>query len=276
MGVDVLVCGATDDEHAAVRRLFDEHDRVFSRFRAESELNRVNRDPSEVVVVLSPLFAGVLRTALGAAAATDGLVDPTLGAAIVAAGYDRDFSLLADDERPSGPAVPGRWRALKLSARLLSRPPGIALDLNGVVKALAVDAALGLISGDALVVAGGDVATRGGAVIGLPDGGSLRLLAGGIATSGTTKRRWRRGGEVQHHLIDPRTGRPAASRWDEVTVAAGSCVAADVAAKAAFLLSKDGPDWLDAHGLPGRFVGDGEVVPNRAWSEALLEYERAA
>ncbi len=112
--------------------------------------------------------------------------------------------------------------------------------------------------------------------VGLPGGGSLRLLAGGIATSGTTKRRWRRGGESQHHLIDPRTGRPAASRWDEVTVAAGSCVAADVAAKAAFLLSKDGPDWLDERGLPGRFVVGGEVVPNHAWSEALLEHERAA
>jgi thiamine biosynthesis lipoprotein len=270
MGVDVLVCGASDDEHASVRRLFDEYDRVFSRFRAESELNRVNRDPSEVVV-LSPLFAGALRTALGAAAATDGLVDPTLGIAIEAAGYDRDFFLLADDERPVGPGVPGRWRALRLSARLLSRPPGTALDLNGVVKALAVDAALGLVAGNALVAAGGDVATRGGSVIGLPGEGSVRLLAGGIATSGTSKRRWRRGGEVQHHLIDPRTGRPAVSAWDEVTVAAGSCVAADVAAKAAFLLSEDGPDWLDERGLPGRFLSEDEIVPNRAWSKALLE-----
>ena len=275
MGVDVLVCGATDEEHAAVRRLFDEHDRVFSRFRPESELNRVNRDPSEVVV-LSPLFASALRSALGAAAATDGLVDPTLGRAIEAAGYDRDFALLVDDERPPGAPVRGRWRTLRLSSRLLSRPPGTALDLNGVVKARAVDAVLGLIAGDALVAAGGDVATRGGAVVRLPGEGSLRLLAGGVATSGTTKRRWRRDGEVQHHLIDPRTGRPAASRWDEVTVAAGSCVAADVAVKAAFLLSKDGPDWLDERGLPGRFLSGGEVVPNRAWTEALLEHEQAA
>lgn len=275
MGVDVLVCGATDEEHAAIRRLFDERDRVFSRFRPESELSRLNRDPSEVVV-LSPLFAGALRSALGAAAATDGLVDPTLGLAVEAAGYDRDFALLTEDDRPPGPPVRGRWRTLRLSARLLSRPPGTGLDLNGVVKALAVDAALGLIAGNALVAAGGDVATRGGAVVGLPGEGSLRLLAGGIATSGTTKRRWRRGGELQHHLIDPRTGRPAASRWDEVTVAAGSCVSADVAAKAAFLLSKDGPDWLDERGLPGRFLSGDAVVPNAAWSEALLEHEQAA
>ncbi|HUK95500.1 MAG TPA: FAD:protein FMN transferase [Gaiellaceae bacterium] len=275
MGVDVLVCGATDDEHAAIHRLFDERDRVFSRFRPESELSRVNRDSSEVLVV-SRLFADALRTALRAAAATDGLVDPTLGAAIEAAGYDRDFSLLSDDERPLGPAVPGRRWTVRLSGRLLSRPPGTALDLNGVVKALAVDAALELIDGDGLVAAGGDVAARGGALVGLPGGGALRLLAGGMATSGTTKRRWLRGGTLQHHLIDTHSGRPAVSCWDEVTVAAGSCVGADVAAKAAFLLSENGPDWLDERGLPGRFLARGEVTVNRAWRELLHEHERAA
>jgi FAD:protein FMN transferase len=275
MGVDVLVCGATDDERAAVHRLFDEWDRVFSRFRPESELSRVNRDPFEVLVV-SRLFTDVLRTALGAAAATDGLVDPTLGAAIEAAGYDRDFSLLGDDGRPPAPGVPGRWSSVRLSGRLLSRPPGTALDLNGVVKALAVDAALALIAGDGLVAAGGDAATRGGAVVALPGGGALRLLAGGIATSGTTKRRWLRGGKVQHHLLDPRSGRPGVSRWDEVTVAAGSCVAADVAAKAAFLLSEDGPGWLDDRGLPGRFLTGGEATLNHAWREIVDGDERAA
>src|SRR5207237_546617 len=107
----------------------------------ESELSRLNRDASEVVVI-SRLFAHAVRTALSAAAATDGLVDPTLGAAVEAAGYDRDFSMLGDDERPPGSPTPGKWRSLRLSGRLLSRPPGTALDLNGVVKSLAVDAAL--------------------------------------------------------------------------------------------------------------------------------------
>ena len=110
---------------------------------------------------------------------------------------------------------------------------------------------------------------RGPAVVGLPGGGSLVLDAGGLATSGTTKRRWVRGGTVQHHLLDPRTGRPAASRWDEVTVAAGSCVAADVAAKAAFLLSGEGPDWLDERGLPGRFLARGEETVNRSWAAQM-------
>jgi FAD:protein FMN transferase len=268
MGVEVAVCGASDGELAAIRRLFEDWEHVFSRFRPESELSRLNRDPARVVV-LSRLFAYALRTALSAAEATDGFVDPTLGAAVEAAGYDKDFSELGDDERPPGPPSRGTWRSLRLSGRLLSRPPGTALDLNGVVKSLAVDAALELISGDGLVSAGGDVAVRGGAVVGLPVDGSLQLMAGGIATSGSTKRRWRRGGAVQHHLIDPRTGRPAESRWDEVTVAAGSCLAADVAAKAAFVLSDDGPAWLDERGLAGRFR-EGEVfLENRSWNESL-------
>jgi thiamine biosynthesis lipoprotein len=270
MGVEVVICGAADDELTAIRRLFDEWERVFSRFRPESELNRVNRDGSPVVV-LSRLFTYALRTGLRAAAATEGLVDPTLGAAVEAAGYDRDFALLDDDERPLGPPSRGRWGSLRLSGRLLSRPPGTVLDLNGVVKSLAVDAALELISGDGFVAAGGDIAVRGGAVVGLPGDGTLRLLAGGIATSGTTKRRWRRGGSLQHHLIDPRTGRPSESRWDEVTVAAGSCFGADIAAKAGFLLSDEGPAWLDERGLPGRFRADIEIVVNRSWNETLGE-----
>jgi FAD:protein FMN transferase len=269
MGVDVVVGGAGDSELEAIEQLFRTWNRVFSRFHEESELNRVNRDEAPVLVV-SRLFASVLRDALGSAAATNGLVDPTLGRAIEAAGYDRDFDALpSNDPRPPGPTQPGNWRSLRLSGRLLWRPPGTLLDLNGVVKALAVDAALDLISGDGFVAAGGDVATRGATTVGLPRGGSLRLLAGGVATSGTTDRRWLRGGRLQHHLLDPRTGRPAVSRWEEVTVAAGSCLAADVAAKAAFLLGADGPGWLDARGLAGRFVGGSSVVVSDAWRERV-------
>jgi FAD:protein FMN transferase len=101
--------------------------------------------------------------------------------------------------------------------------------------------------------------------VALPEGGFVRLVSGGLATSGRTKRRWLRGGTEQHHLIDPATGRPSESRWDEVTVCGRTCVAADVAAKAAFLLGDDGPAWLDERGLPGRFLADGAVHENESW-----------
>ncbi len=153
---------------------------------------------------------------------------------------------------------------------MLFRPAGVRLDLNGVVKALAADEALGLLTGPGFVAAGGDVAVRGGAVVALPDGRTVRIESGGIATSGRSKRQWRRGGRVQHHLIDPATGRPSESRWLEVTVAAGSCLASDAAAKAAYLLDRDGPAWLDARGLPGRFAAaGGAIVETSRWREAL-------
>jgi thiamine biosynthesis lipoprotein len=271
MGVGVVVGGATRLELAEVTQLFDKLDRIFSRFRADSELSLANDSPSDFVAV-SPTFARTLALALDASRRTDGLVDPTLGAAIEAAGYDRDFDQLRDDERSRAPAVHGSWRHVRVAGRLVFRYPGTKLDLNCVVKGLAVDAALRLLSGDGFVAAGGDVAARGTAVVGLPGGGSLTLRNGGLATSGTTRRRWVRGGEYQHHLIDPRTGRPSTSRWSEVTVAASSCLEADVAAKAAFLLSDDGPSWLDERGLPGRFLDedlDEGVVANEAWQRAL-------
>jgi thiamine biosynthesis lipoprotein len=139
------------------------------------------------------------------------------------------------------------------------------LDLNGVVKAAAVDDALRLFSGCGFVSAGGDLAANTPLDVELPNGGSARLVAGGLATSGRTKRRWLRGGEHQHHLIDPATRRPSTSPWDEVTVCGATCLAADVAAKAAFLLGDHGPDWLDERALPGRFLADGFIRENASW-----------
>ena len=141
--------------------------------------------------------------------------------ALEAAGYDRDFAELRQDDRPPGPPHPGSWRAVAIVGGVLFRPAGTKLDLNGVVKSMAVDDAVALLPGDGYVSAGGDLATRGGMDVLLPSGGTVLLRGGGIATSGSSRRRWIRGGELQHHLIDPRTGRPARSCWTDVTVAAG-------------------------------------------------------
>ena len=266
MGCEVVLAGG---DPAAVAGVFARWEGVFSRFLPDSELSRVNASPAWALHV-SPLFARALRAALEAAADTGGLVDPTLGAALEAAGYDRDFSLLPPDGAPAGAGVPTRLREVRLDGRILRRPPGLELDLNGVVKALAVDEAVAGLPGPGFVSAGGDLAARGPLDVGLPGGGAVRVLQGGLATSGVASRRWRRGGEEQHHLLDPRTGRPCRdSPWEQVTVSGASCLAADVAAKAAFLLGDDGPAWLDEHAMPGRFVARaGEVVLNGAWRRA--------
>jgi thiamine biosynthesis lipoprotein ApbE len=275
MGTTVVVGGADLTQRIAVRELFAEWDAVFSRFQPHSELSHVNRTAADYVVV-SSLFARVVREALATAAATDGLVDPTLGVAIEAAGYDRDFSELDDDPRPPGATAAGNWRSVHVSGNLLTRPRGVKLDLNGVVKGLAVDEAMQLLGDDGFISAGGDVGSNGAVVVGLPGGDTVTLGAGGIATSGSTARRWMRGGVQQHHLLDPATGRPARSRWNEVTVVARDCATADVAAKAAYLLSEEGPAWLDARGLAGRFRREGVILVNEHWRRAAARAETVA
>jgi thiamine biosynthesis lipoprotein len=233
MGCEIVVAGA---DPAAVAAALERWEDAFSLFRPESELSRVNRSPAHVLTV-SPFFARALEVALDVAAETRGLVEPTLS---------------------------GRWHEVRLADRLLSRPPGLALDLNGVVKSLAVDDAAELIADAGFVSAGGDIAVRGPVDVALPGGGAIRVVEGGLATSGTASR--------GRHLVDPRTGRPSDSPWEQVTASGSSCLAADVAAKAGFLLGAEGPAWLDARGIPGRFVAlDGEVVENETWAGATRE-----
>jgi len=223
MGCEVVLAGG---DPAAVAAVFERWEAAFSLFRPESELSCVNASPARVVVV-SELFARALEAALDAAGGTDGLVVPALG-------------------------------EVRLDGRLLSREPGLALDLNGVVKSMAVDEAAGLLAGDGFVSAGGDLAVRGPVDVGLPGGGAVRVVAGGLATSGTATR--------GRHLVDPATGVPSESPWQQVTVSGSSCLAADVAAKAAFLLGEDGPRWLDERGMAGRFLAEsGEVTLNATW-----------
>jgi FAD:protein FMN transferase len=262
MGCDVLLpFGAPVDE---VRALFDERDLRFSRFIPSSELNRVNAAPLGVTVVSEDL-ASMLALALDAARATGGVVTPTVGGAVIAAGYDRDFSLLDPDGDAVEPARVPSADAVLLRGRILIRADPVMLDLNGVVKSKTVDDALALI-GHGWVAAGGDVATTQPIVVGLPAGGAATLDRGGLATSSVARRSWRRGGAVQHHLIDPASGAPARTPWRDVSVAAASCVVADVAAKAALLLGEAGPSWLDRRGLPGRFVDHaGAVQLNETW-----------
>jgi thiamine biosynthesis lipoprotein len=265
MGCEVVVAGATARERLAIERLFAERERRFSRFVADSELNHVNRAAGRPTRV-SREFAEMLELALAAAAQTGGLVDPTLGGAIEAAGYERDFAELGDDPRPPGPATLSALPSVRLAGRLLRVPANTRLDLNGIVKGKTVDDALGLMAGDGFVSAGGDLAARGGAVVSVPGGLAVRLISGALATSGQDRRRWLRGGELQHHLIDPVTGRSARSPWRTVTACGATCVGADIAAKAGFLLSERGPERLEEWGLAAQFVDlSGSVVSTNAW-----------
>ena len=264
-----------------------------SRFRADSELVAVNATASgrPEGVPVSALLAEAIAVALRAARQTRGILDPTVGAAMAAVGYDRDFALV----RQTGPPlrltvrqVPG-WRQVRLDAdaRTLGLPAGTQLDLGATAKAWAADRSAGRLAErlgcGVLVSLGGDIAVAGQPpaagwrirvqdITGRPEdppagpAAVVSIRAGGLATSSTAARRWRRGGDVLHHILDPRTGLPAAPVWRTVSVAALSCVEANTASTAAIIQGRDAIGWLTAHRLPARLVGsDGSITTVAGW-----------
>ncbi len=286
--VSVLLPGSRRAEAGAVETLFRDWEGRFSRFDPDSELSGLNAAAGRPCVV-SDLMFRVLATARQAAQATDGLFDPTLLASLESIGYDRDFSaVLARPQVPDmtgPPAKTGGWRDLRLldAGRIVELPAGVGIDLGGLVKGMAVDAAIAQLAArgvqTAAVDAGGDLA-----VLGLPAGSdswsiaiesprqdrTVSLRFGAIATSSTSRRRWSQGAALRHHLIDPRTGMPSTSALWSASVAAPNCTQAEAAAKAAFLLGPlDGARFLERHGLAGMFIApDGTEQPAGTWSVA--------
>ena len=94
----------------------------------------------------------------------------------------------------------------------------------------------------------------------------VAIDSGGLATSSTTVRRWRRGDVVVHHLLDPRSGRPAEGPWRTASAVAATCVDANVAATAAIVLGSDAVAWLESTALPARLVADdGSICRVNGW-----------
>jgi len=264
-----------------VRGLFARREEILSRFRPESELSRLNRRAGRPASV-GPLLFDAIEAALRAAAATGGAFDPTLGRQMAANGYGCSFGF---PERvtvlgmpPAGPG--GGWRNITVDAtdRVVTLPVGIALDLGGIAKGMAVDAAARLLCDDGveagLVSAGGDMRVAGhdgpGWQIGLTDTAGPRqvtLSEGALATSSSTRRTWIHAGARRHHILDPRTGESAESGLRSVSVAARTCEQAEVAAKAAFVLGPDrGAGFLEALELPGLLTPiAGPPIPVGSW-----------
>jgi thiamine biosynthesis lipoprotein len=287
MGTDVLIVvprAQLDLARSAVEKLFAEWEQAMSRFRRDSELVALNARAGAPFVASELLFDAV-STALDAARATDGLFDPSLAIDIARVGYDRSFELIGAVAPPCGapPSGGGRWRGVTLDrgARTIELPPGSGLDLGGIAKGMAVDAALELLRArgveTALVSAGGDLAVRSSRpgsrswpiAIGEDGEEVVPLTGGAIATSSSLRRRWLQADRRRHHLLDPRTGEPACSGLREVTVVAGTCAQAEVAAKAIFVLGPSlGPMFAQRHGLAARLVReDGRRLTAGPWPE---------
>jgi thiamine biosynthesis lipoprotein len=263
-------------------------DRACSRFRADSDITRVNEQPGRDVEV-SGWLIDALEVALRGAKLTGGLIDPTVGSAMRVIGYDRDFADVAQGGPPLTVrvrAVPGWQRVQVNRARGTVRVENsVELDLGATAKAWCADRAANLaaLETDAGVVVGlgGDIACDGpspaggwlvrvaenhAAPLDDPDGQIVSIVRGGIATSGTSVRRWARGDREFHHIVDPATGLPAPEHWQTVSVAAATCADANIASTAAVILGAGAPAWLSERGLSARLTAaDGSVTTTCAW-----------
>lgn len=254
-------------ELAQVPEWFEHWENIFSRFRLDSELSRLNNRtgfPTQV----SPEFAEMFELARAAEQQSDGLVTPVLLEALIEAGYDRSFETLApvlDDRVPQPYVIQSDLLQIEWDAitHTIIPPPGLHLDFGGIVKGWAANETVKRLSkyGPVLMDAAGDIAVGGKQSngefwpVGVADpfhpSNNLELLKlenCGVATSGKDRRHWQRNGNWQHHIIDPRTSLPAETEVLAATVIAPNSIHAEWAAKTSLLLgSQDGLEWLNAN-----------------------------
>ena len=263
-------------------------DEACSRFRPDSELRQMEAHGHGRPVAASPLLFEVIEVACRVAEETAGIVDPTVGSALIELGYDRDFAELdrsrADDAFVPRPA-PGWWRiGLDPEAGTVSVPSGVHLDLGATAKAFAADRAADHLAKalgcGVLVNLGGDVAVAGpvppgGWAVGIAAGCAtdvarvdqvVTIVDGGLATSGTTARTWLRQGRRVHHIVDPWTGDAASPVWSLVSAAAPSCVEANAWSTAAVVWGEDAIGNLASWDVPARLVdAEGAVTTCGRW-----------
>jgi thiamine biosynthesis lipoprotein len=232
------------------RAIAEEVHRRLTRFDPSSDLCRLNADPRELVPA-APIVRRFAEAVRWAGELSGGLVDATCLPAVEAAGYREHWSPATGVAAWAAGAPAGwrpAWSSVGVEGDAVRRPPGTRLDSGGLGKGLAADlmAAALAACGAWAVDCGGDVRVGGleglerAVDIAAPDGGPpihrLHLARGAVATSGVTRRAWAGG----HHLVDPRTGRPADTGILQVTALARTGLEAEVRAKTALLAGPDG------------------------------------
>lgn len=290
----IVVVPAGADADAAVDMLAGElaaADLACSRFRDDSELQAVHAEAGRTVAVSEWLFEA-LSVACEVADRTGGAVDPTVGNAIAALGYDADLDQV-QARPPAPPRALGRvagYQHVQLNRRdrTVRIPRGVRLDLGSSAKALAADRAASRIADrlgrGSLVSLGGDVAVAGpppagGWPVGIARESStpaeqvdqvVAIRQGGLASSATSVRTWKAGDRDVHHIIDPRSGDCVEPYWDLVSATGTSCVEANVVTTAAIVWGAQALDELTRFAQPARLARfDGKVFCLNGWpSEA--------
>ena len=291
MGTDVHLIAVGPDAELAVglgEWRVHELEAMWSRFLPDSEISRLNAAGGAAFPV-SPETGMLIAAAIEGWRLTDGAFDPCVLPYLEDAGYDRDFGDIEDhsedcmeDGNKDGAAStrsPPAWSPSQCGMIDVDRndgtvrlPQGAQIDAGGVAKGFAADLLVAELRDHDVVGLcmnlGGDVRVWGRS----PDSPRWRVevmhpvtdeqLAVlevddcGLVTSTPLKRQWTARSEPQHHLIDPGTGRPASSRWSQVTVIASNATRAEILSKAVFLRAEAGLALLEHDGASALLLAE--------------------
>jgi thiamine biosynthesis lipoprotein len=242
----------------------------WSRFRPDSELNRLNARAGAGEVAVSEDLRRLVGVCAQAYTWSAGDVDASVLATMLALGYRQDFACAAM-ALPTAPLPAPGMVGVRIGESAVSLPAGVGLDPGAVGKGLAGDVVAAEIfqagAQGVLVGLGGDVVTRGLP----PDSGSWRVSMRddrraavseirvldldsrhpAVATSSTLRRRW----VGAHHVVQPRTGRPARSDVVQATVLADCGWRAEAAATVALVRGRSCAGWLAARGCTPHLLG---------------------
>jgi FAD:protein FMN transferase len=285
--VVVQDAGAADVAELMLADELSAIDLACSRFRADSELHALHAEAGRSVAVSELLF-DALSVALDTADRTGGAVDPTVGNAIAALGYDADLAEVQSrppaPPRALGPVAGYAHVQVNSRDRTVRIPRGVRLDLGSSAKALAADRAAARIAdrigAGALVSLGGDIAVAGpppvgGWAVGIARESStpaeqvdqvVAIKHGGLASSATSVRAWRAGDRDVHHIVDPRTGDCVEPYWALVSATGSSCVEANLVTTAAIVWGAGALHELARFEQSVRLVRvDGKVFTVNGW-----------
>jgi len=289
MGCHMTVWLEHEDSNTAasafqeVESIFTTAEKRMTRFSDDSELSRLNAQTGQWVRVSANLWA-ITHRAVQLAEATNGLFDPTLLNALVASGYAGTFDEIEEQTAVSTQNIHenGRFQEIQFdeSNRAIKLPEGVRLDLGGIGKGYTAQQAVGYLNmlGPCLIDAGGDL-TAGlapeqypGWPVGIASPWTsaegerenllrLWLAESSLATSGIDYRHWMQNGRLQHHIIDPRNGRPADTDSTTVSVLADDACSAETWATAALVAGlQDGCDLLHEQEMAAAFINhEGQV-----------------
>jgi FAD:protein FMN transferase len=281
----------------AAKAFIDECEQRFSRFLPASEIAGLNRSAGEWIHV-SPDMMDLLQLSVKYHHATDGLFDPSILPELKHVGYDRSMDEIR--ARRAVASIPVSKTTSRASFDALTLDPvnhrvrlprAMELDLGGLAKGWIVEKAAELLHRYVDVCgvsAGGDILFIGRPLDGmdwdvyLEDPRSptqslaqLHIPSGAVATSSIMKRTWSQGQIVRHHLIDPRTGEPAETRWLSVTGIASNIVDADVYAKAILIGGETAASRLLEAGLHLTYLAvdsDGNISGSPGCNEYMYDF----